>query len=291
MTTPVKNDYAFGLQVHTVKGRKVIDHAGGIEGFNTLLAYYPEQKLTVAVLGNLNGSAPEQIAAAVASVALGETVTLQSERKEITLDPKVLARNVGAYEIAPGAVMLITLDNNQLTSQLTGQGPVPIFPQSETMFFPKVVDAQLEFSGSDVEGRATQMTLHQNGRDITGKRLDDSEFKRLSDAARVVAKRVKDQTAAPGSEAALRRLIEESRSGQPNYDLMSPGLATATRQQLPQIQANIIRLGAVKTISFKGVGPAGADIYEVKFENGSLEFRIFVAADGKIEGANMRPVQ
>jgi CubicO group peptidase (beta-lactamase class C family) len=291
MTTPVKNDYAFGLQVHTVKGRKVIDHGGGIEGFNTLLAYYPEQKLTVAVLGNLNGSAPEQIAAAVASVALGETVTLQSERKEITLEPKILARNVGAYEIAPGAVMLITLDNDQLTSQLTGQGPVPIFPQSETMFFPKVVDAQLEFSGSDAEGRATQMTLHQNGRDITGKRLDDPEFKRLSDAARAMAKRVKDQTAAPGSEAALRRLIEESRSGQPNYDLMSPGLATATRQQLPQIQANIIRLGAVKTISFKGVGPAGADIYEVKFENGSLEYRIFVAADGKIEGANMRPVQ
>lgn len=140
------------------------------------------------------------------------------------------------------------------------------------------------------QGRATQMTLHQNGRDITGKRLDDTEFKRLSDAASAVAKRVKDQTAAPGSEAALRRLIEESRSGQPNYDLMSPGLAAATRQQLPQIQANIVRLGAVKTILFKGVGPAGADIYEVKFENGSLEYRIFVAADGKIEGANMRPV-
>jgi CubicO group peptidase (beta-lactamase class C family) len=291
MTTPVKNDYAFGLQVHTVKGRKVIDHGGGIEGFNTLLAYYPEQKLTVAVLGNLNGSAPEQIAAAVAGVALGETVTLQSERKEITLDPKVLARNVGAYEIAPGAIMLITLDNNQLSSQLTGQGPIPIFPQSETMFFPKVVDAQLEFSGSDAQGRATQMTLHQNGRDITGKRLDDAEFKRLSDAASSVAKRVKDQTAAPGSEAALRRLIEESRSGQPNYDLMSPGLAAATRQQLPQIQANIVRLGAVKTITFKGVGPAGADIYEVKFENGALEYRISVAADGKIEGALMRPAQ
>jgi hypothetical protein len=135
------------------------------------------------------------------------------------------------------------------------------------------------------------MTLHQNGRDITGKRLDDAEFKRLADAAALLAKRVKDQTAVPGSEAALRRLIEETRSGQPNYDLMSPGLAAATRQQLPQLQQNIVRLGAVKSISFKGVGPAGADIYEVKFENGSLEYRIFVGADGKVEGANVRPVQ
>jgi CubicO group peptidase (beta-lactamase class C family) len=290
MTTPFKNDYAFGLQVHNVKGQKVIDHGGGIEGFNTLLAYYPQDKLTIAVLGNLNGNAPEQIASALAAVAPGESVTLQSERKEITLDPKVLALKVGAYEIAPGAVMLVTLDNNQLISQLTNQGPIPIFPQSENMFFPKVVDAQLEFSGSDAQGRATQLTLHQNGRDIQGKRLDDAEFKRLSDAAAVLAKRVKDQTAVPGSEAAVRRLIEELRSGQPNYDLMSPGLAAATRQQLPQLQPNIVRLGAIKSVTFKGVGPAGADIYEVKFESGSLEYRIFLGADGKIEAANMRPV-
>src|SRR5215469_8796616 len=123
MTTPFKNEYAFGLVVHTNKGRKIIDHNGGIEGFNTELAYYPEDKLTVAILGNLNGPVPEQIATTLASLAHGETVTLQSERKEITLDPKVLARYVGAYQMPGGpAVMLITLENSQLISQLTNQG-------------------------------------------------------------------------------------------------------------------------------------------------------------------------
>src|SRR5439155_22733800 len=81
MTTPFKNNYAFGLQVRTVNGRKVIDHGGGIEGFNTSLAYYPDDKLTIVVLGNLNGSAPDEIANKLAAVARGETVTLQSERK------------------------------------------------------------------------------------------------------------------------------------------------------------------------------------------------------------------
>jgi CubicO group peptidase (beta-lactamase class C family) len=291
MTTPFKNDYAFGLGVHTVTGRKVIEHNGGIEGFNTDLAYYPEDKLTVAVLANLNGPAPEQIAASLAALAHGETVTLQSERKEITLDPKILTRYVGAYQMGPGAVMLITLDNNQLISQLTNQAPIPIFPQSETMFFPKVVDAQLEFSGSDAQQRATQLTLHQNGRDITAKRMDDAEFKKLADASAALAKRVKDQTAMPGSEAAVRRVIEELRTGQVNYDLMSPGLANATRQQLPQMQPMIAGLGALQSVTFKGVGPAGADIYELKFEKGSLEYRIFLGPDGKMEGANMRPIQ
>src|SRR6202040_359051 len=34
------------------------------------------------------------------------------------------------------------------------------------------------------------------------------------------------------SDAALRRMIEELRLGKPNYDLLSSGLANATRQQL-----------------------------------------------------------
>jgi CubicO group peptidase (beta-lactamase class C family) len=292
MITPFKNDYAFGLGVHTNRGRKIVDHNGGIEGFTTELAYYPEDKLTVAVLGNLNSPAPEQIATALASLAHGETVTLQSERKEIPLDPKVLARYVGAYQM-PGspAVMLITLENNQLISQLTNQGPVPIFPMSETKFFPKVVDAELEFSATDAEGRATQMTLHQNGRDMAAKRLDDAEFKRLTDAAAATANRVKDQTPYPEGEATVGRMIEELRSGQPDYNRMGANLAAVTRQQLPQLQASIIRLGAIQTISFKGVGPAGADIYEVKFENGSLEYRVMLGPDGKAETAGIRPLQ
>ena len=291
MTTPFKNDYAFGLTVRTEKGRKVISHGGGIEGFSTSLIYYPDDKLTIAVLGNLNGSAPDQIATQLASLAHGETVTLQTERKEITVDPKILSGYVGVYQMGPGTNMFITLDNNQLISQMTNQGPVPIFAQSETVFFPKVVNAQLEFSGSDAQGRATQMTLTQNGRSTTAKRLDDAESKRLADAAAAVAKRVKDQTAAPGSEAALRRLIEEVRTGNPNYELMGPGLAATTRQQLPQLQSAIVQLGAVQSLSFKGVGPAGADIYQIQFANGALEFRIGLGPDGKVETAAMRPVQ
>src|SRR5688572_4376667 len=254
MITPFKNDYAFGLMVRTVNGRKVISHGGGIEGFNTSLVYYPDDKLTVVVLGNLNGQAPDQIANQLSAIAHGETVTLPSERKETTLDSKVLSRHVGVYQLAPGVNMLVTLDNNQLISQLTNQGPVPIFPQSETVFFPKVVDAQLEFSGSDAQGRSTQVTLNQGGRSTPAKRLDDAESQRLTDAAAALAKRVKEQTALPGSEAALRRLIEELRTGTPNYELLGPNLAATVRQQLPQIQADIVRRGAVQSMSFKGVG-------------------------------------
>ena len=103
------------------------------------------------------------------------------------------------------------------------------------------------------------------------------------------SKRFKDQKPAPGSEAALRKMIEDARLGKPDYDHMSPGLAAATRQQLPQLQSSIIQLGALQSLTFKGVGPGGADIYSAKFENGSLEYRIWLGPDGKVESAHVRP--
>ncbi len=291
MTKPFKSNYAFGLVVNTDGSRKVIGHGGGIEGFNTELSYYPEDKLTIVVLGNVNGGAPTEIAKKLAAVAHGEPVKLLSERKEITLNPKVLNRYVGAYQLGPGTNMLITLEGNQLVSKLGNQAPVPIFPESETMFFPKVVDAEIEFSTDDGQAKASQMTLHQNGRDMTAKRLDDAEAKKVADAAAATAKRFKEQTAAPGSEAALRKMIEDIRLGKPDYDTMSSGLAAATRQQLPGLQASLTELGAVQSVTFTGVGAAGPDIYKVKLEKGSLEYRIWLGADGKIESANVRPAQ
>jgi CubicO group peptidase (beta-lactamase class C family) len=69
MTTPDRDNYALGLTVRDVDGRRTIAHGGGINGFNAFLAYYPGAEITVAVLSNINGNAPQQIAGALASAA------------------------------------------------------------------------------------------------------------------------------------------------------------------------------------------------------------------------------
>jgi CubicO group peptidase (beta-lactamase class C family) len=159
MITPFKNDYALGLVVSTEKGRRVIAHGGGIDGFNTYLAHYPDSRTTIVALSNVAGPAPGVLAAQLSAIMHGEAVTLTSERKQITLPVAALSKYVGAYTLAPGAIMTITLDGEQLMAQLTGQGKLPIFPQSETMFFLKVVDAQLEFTAD-----TSALVLHQGGR-------------------------------------------------------------------------------------------------------------------------------
>src|SRR5262245_57930638 len=115
-TTPFKQDYAFGLSVSTKDGHKVIAHGGGIQGFNTFLAYYPDDKLVVVALANINGPAADQIAGQLGHVAHGEQVVLASERKEITVSPTILAKYVGTYELTPTFSIAMTLEDGHLMS-------------------------------------------------------------------------------------------------------------------------------------------------------------------------------
>ena len=167
MTTPFKENYAFGLAVAAVNGHKMISHNGGIEGFNTTLAYYPDDKLVVAVLGNLNSAAPGEIANKLAAIVHGEAVALPAERKEIAVSSKVLAQYVGTYDLAPDFSLTMTVEGDHLMTQATGQQKLELYAESETKFFLKVVDAQVEFFKND-KGEVTHLVLHQGGRDMKG---------------------------------------------------------------------------------------------------------------------------
>ena len=72
------------------------------------------------------------------------------------MDPNVLAGYAGTYELAPGVNILITLEGKQLSEKLGAQAAFPIFPESERMFFLKVVDAQIEFE-KDASGVVTDL--------------------------------------------------------------------------------------------------------------------------------------
>jgi hypothetical protein len=88
------------------------------------------------------------------------TVAEPAQHKETTLPPSTLARYVGTYQMPSNAELSITLDGNQLNAQLTGQPAVPIFAESETLFFYKVVEATLEFQ-KDASGTVTAVRLRQ----------------------------------------------------------------------------------------------------------------------------------
>ena len=71
---------------------------------------------------------------------------------------------------------------------------------------------------------------------------------------------------------------------------MSPGLARETRRQVSQHEAAIVKLGTLRSVTFKGVGPAGPNIYLTTFEKGSLEWRVWLNLDGSVDVFRYRAV-
>jgi CubicO group peptidase (beta-lactamase class C family) len=91
-------------------------------------------------------------------------------RKAITLAEAKLDRLLGVYEVEPGFQLTITREGTHLFMQATGQGRAEAFAESETKFFFKVVDAQIEFAIGD-DGRASVLTLFQGGAAPPAKRV------------------------------------------------------------------------------------------------------------------------
>ena len=95
---------------------------------------------------------------------------LPSPRKVAVVDPKIYDLYAGEYELNPGFLITILRRGGKLISQATGQPEVELFPESETRFFLKVVDAQVDFV-KDAGGRVTGLVLRQGGMDLPAKRI------------------------------------------------------------------------------------------------------------------------
>jgi CubicO group peptidase (beta-lactamase class C family) len=287
MVTAGMNQWGLGLQTGGSKEHPYFTHSGANEGFRCdLVAYQNGDGAAIMTNSDAGGELAADILRTIAYQYKWPDFQ-PSEQTVTSADPKVLDGYVGAYQLAPSAILTVTRDGDQMYLQLTGQPKFEIFPKGDREFFLKVVDAQLTFDvGPD--GKATELTLHQNG-DHTAARMNDDGAKRAAELQAAADKKFKDQTQDPRTEAVLKRLVEELRRGQPDYSQMATALADLTRQQLPQIQSALQQLGALQSLTFKGVGQGGLDIYEAKFENGGLEFRILLEPDGKIAAVGLQP--
>ena len=102
--------------------------------------------------------------------ATSKLAELTGTQKEVKLDPKILDSYAGEYEIAPTFTIKITIEDGKLMAQATNQPKFELFPSSETDFYLKVVSAQVSFI-KDGAGNVTGLTLSQNGRKTTGKKI------------------------------------------------------------------------------------------------------------------------
>ena len=173
MWKEIKSNYGFGWMVRTRFDRKMIAHTGGLPGCNTMVLRYPEQKVFVAVLCNLDagifGRTPfDRIAFDLAAIGLGDPYDVPVEHKEAKVDAKLFDAYVGEYELKPKVLVTISKRDDALYVQVTDQSKFQVFPESATQFFAKVAELTVGFSKND-KGEIGELVLHENGRDQKAK--------------------------------------------------------------------------------------------------------------------------
>jgi len=140
-------------------------HNGGTGGFRSFCGFDPKTKTGVVVLANTTAGIDD-----IGFHLLDPGSPLQDAAKAVAVPEAKLARLDGHYDLGGGAIIHVTHEGTQLYAQLTGQQRYPVFARSETVFFFRVVPAELEFDlGAD--GTVGQVTLHQAGRHMPAKRL------------------------------------------------------------------------------------------------------------------------
>lgn len=171
MTTPFHNGYGLGVFVNERDGHRVISHTGDIDGFGAMLAYYPDDKLTVIVLSNLFGGAYGLVAKDLAKSAFGQPFILPSERKVAAVPAAKLAEYAGTYQLTPTVRNVIALVHGSLTSKIGNQAQLEMVPESQTKFFFRSGEAEIEFFRNPATGTVDRMEVYQDGASFEGTRI------------------------------------------------------------------------------------------------------------------------
>lgn len=91
-------------------------------------------------------------------------------KKDAEVTEEILRQYAGKYQLAPNFVLTVTTKGKQIFTQATGQQQIEIFPESETKFYLKVVDAKLEFFME--AGKVTKLVLYQGGREMPAIKIE-----------------------------------------------------------------------------------------------------------------------
>ena len=134
-------------------------HTGGIDGYRSVLAYFPEKELGIALLSNGLSYGQNDILIGMLSIYLDRDYTLP-DFTNAHVDADVLKTYEGIYSKKDFPLKItIKAEENYLTAQATGQDSFPLEAVNETEFrfdaagivitFPEPGKLNLKQSGMD----------------------------------------------------------------------------------------------------------------------------------------------
>jgi serine-type D-Ala-D-Ala carboxypeptidase/endopeptidase len=160
---PVQEPVYMGLGWFTNGGD--IWHNGLTGGYHSFAWVHPNTRNGVVVLTNTSTMRVDPLGWRIAKRVIGN----MEYKQPIPLPPvpidvpaEKLELLAGSYAISPAFVLTVSRDGDRLYVQATAQPRFRVYAESPLSFFYKVVEARIVFEPGE-DGRATRLTLHQNG--------------------------------------------------------------------------------------------------------------------------------
>lgn len=157
--TELRESYGIGLVTFPFGERKFFGHTGGIEGFKSVVGYYPAEKLGISLIVNGDNFNRNDIIIGILSIYYKMPFAFPN-LTTFKVEESVLKSYEGTYASKQIPLKInITADKGQIIAQATGQGSFPLSPISETEFIFDPAGVKMTF------GPKT-MVLTQGGMEI-----------------------------------------------------------------------------------------------------------------------------
>jgi D-alanyl-D-alanine carboxypeptidase len=154
----IRDNYGMGIFQIPFDDKKAFGHNGGIDGFGSNLAYFPEDHLAIAYCTNGMVYPMNDILIGVLSIFFNKDYKIPTF-KTITLKSNELDKYLGIYS-SPQLPLKITItkENTTLMAQATGQSSFPLEATEKDKFKYDMAGIIIEFNPAKNE-----LTLKQGG--------------------------------------------------------------------------------------------------------------------------------
>jgi CubicO group peptidase (beta-lactamase class C family) len=200
--------YAYGLEVGSYRGLRLVSHGGIQHGYRARFALYPKERFAIVVLGNLSTIAPAPLVRRITDVCIAHGL-LAGDRVAASAPPTdaaragVLPTQAGYYaESGSDALLRVQYQGGKL---LVGWGPatVELAPAGGLRF--RVVDTDIEVEFAP----PTRVRITGTGREVEST-MGTRTYERL-DPARPTAAQLAEYAGEYASEEVGGTLVFEPR--------------------------------------------------------------------------------
>ena len=168
--TPGLHGYGYGWFIDRAFDREHLWHSGVLPGYLSDIIKFPNDKITIILVSNLDRSRVSRIRRDISAMLFGLPYDMPITGKPVKLTADQTAKLEGSYKMADGAVLKISNEPDYLTAKLKGRYIAGLIPLSPTEFYFPFYDGRAIFT-LDVNEHAVKVNMHYNGEDHVAERV------------------------------------------------------------------------------------------------------------------------